>query len=474
MKATEQIRSGFEHLRSIPFALFGVCFYRAWLNSSIPLFTSAQAFGNSGRIVFDLTCAITALAFALIGLRWKKESRLNRKTVSLAATILMCISSLVLFAGEYRYWDAPFQACWVIAGGIGLMSLSMLWIEQYASLNPVKMVTCYTGALILGELLSYILTGYRTEWMPFVLVSSALASFACYNSTQKPLAEKAVVQPKKNGKPSASIPWKLSLLIASYAFAYAMSDAGLDSSISYPLRMVSAIPLLVAFLSVLLDAKRFTLERIFVFALPTMVCGFLLISLFPGVSSETSSALTSVGYAAASLIVVVVVCGISYRTGASALFLFGITRAMQYFGMTAGMGVRYYLNSHVAAESQFLDAIVATAVIVAVMLASLLFVLERKEFFGWGVAANAPDETANTSSLETNAMRVEYLGSVHRLTQREIEVLHLISRGCGTGDIANDLFIAKGTAKAHIQHVYTKLDVHSKQELFALLQNTRR
>ena len=35
--------------------------------------------------------------------------------------------------------------------------------------------------------------------------------------------------------------------------------------------------------------------------------------------------------------------------------------------------------------------------------------------------------------------------------------------------IERDLFIANGTAKAHVRHIYQKLDIHSREELFALL-----
>ena len=38
--------------------------------------------------------------------------------------------------------------------------------------------------------------------------------------------------------------------------------------------------------------------------------------------------------------------------------------------------------------------------------------------------------------------------------------------------IERDLFIANGTAKAHVRHIYQKLDIHSRDELFALLDPT--
>ena len=37
------------------------------------------------------------------------------------------------------------------------------------------------------------------------------------------------------------------------------------------------------------------------------------------------------------------------------------------------------------------------------------------------------------------------------------------------GIIERELFIANGTAKAHVRHIYQKLDIHTRQELFDML-----
>lgn len=50
------------------------------------------------------------------------------------------------------------------------------------------------------------------------------------------------------------------------------------------------------------------------------------------------------------------------------------------------------------------------------------------------------------------------------LTQRETEVLELLSRGKSYTLIADDLFIHKETVKSHIKNIYFKLQVNSKAE----------
>lgn len=56
---------------------------------------------------------------------------------------------------------------------------------------------------------------------------------------------------------------------------------------------------------------------------------------------------------------------------------------------------------------------------------------------------------------------------VRNLTSREIEILSRLARGQGATMIAQELAISPLTARNHIQHVFEKLEVHSKSEAVA-------
>lgn len=65
------------------------------------------------------------------------------------------------------------------------------------------------------------------------------------------------------------------------------------------------------------------------------------------------------------------------------------------------------------------------------------------------------------------------------LTQREWEVLDLLSRERSTSDIAQELFVAEETVRSHVKHILRKLRVSSRAEAVAVarslqsLTNTR-
>jgi two-component system, NarL family, response regulator LiaR len=48
------------------------------------------------------------------------------------------------------------------------------------------------------------------------------------------------------------------------------------------------------------------------------------------------------------------------------------------------------------------------------------------------------------------------------LTDREIQILQLIVRGCSNGEIAEQLFVTVGTVKTHVRHILNKLCVDDR------------
>ena len=59
-------------------------------------------------------------------------------------------------------------------------------------------------------------------------------------------------------------------------------------------------------------------------------------------------------------------------------------------------------------------------------------------------------------------------GGAANLTQRELEIVHLLLSGFSSKGIAQKLRISPETVKGHRKHIYTKLGVKSHAELFAI------
>ena len=92
-----------------------------------------------------------------------------------------------------------------------------------------------------------------------------------------------------------------------------------------------------------------------------------------------------------------------------------------------------------------------------------------------GVAFEHAAEGASPSScgaepLDPIAAGVARVAARYQLSPREAEVCEYLARGRSQTYIREALFLSKNTVATHVRRIYTKLDVHSKQELIDLVE----
>jgi two-component system, NarL family, response regulator LiaR len=78
---------------------------------------------------------------------------------------------------------------------------------------------------------------------------------------------------------------------------------------------------------------------------------------------------------------------------------------------------------------------------------------------------NTPSSTVDReTTVQIKGLEGDYADIVNSagLTDREIEILQLIVRGCSNGEIAEELFVTVGTVKTHVRHILNKLCVDDR------------
>jgi DNA-binding CsgD family transcriptional regulator len=89
-----------------------------------------------------------------------------------------------------------------------------------------------------------------------------------------------------------------------------------------------------------------------------------------------------------------------------------------------------------------------------------------------GPGEREPRQTApdDDTTFETN---LASLGKRYYLTEREQEVVRLLAQGRSRIAIAQKLYLSENTVRTYVKSVYSKLDIHSKQDLIDHLENQR-
>ena len=66
------------------------------------------------------------------------------------------------------------------------------------------------------------------------------------------------------------------------------------------------------------------------------------------------------------------------------------------------------------------------------------------------------------------------IAHIYGLTKREEDVLEQLARGRTINHMEEVFILSRNTLKMHIRHIYTKLDIHSKQDVIDLVEQVRR
>ena len=86
-------------------------------------------------------------------------------------------------------------------------------------------------------------------------------------------------------------------------------------------------------------------------------------------------------------------------------------------------------------------------------------------------AAKSAKDEDDGQVTDRLAKQCRALSEAFGLSKRETEVMELIARGWTGASISEKLFISENTTRTHTRRIYSKLGVHKKQELIALVSS---
>ena len=312
--------------------------------------------------------------------------------------------------------------------------------------------------------------------------------------------------------------WRSALAVGALAFASGVIRgvallhqelAAVVNSASMLGALASAAVLLVLWFRM---SFRFGMTTVFRVVYPLVITGFLLLPWLGAGYLNLFAAFTYLVFSLVQMLMMMQCAQISRDRGINPVFIYGFFGGVAYLMQSAGflLGWMSDFASLDGLESLFAVAMVSSWVLGLTLLAStgtlfkplasrgtlaaepIEFMMPEPSAVKTGKAAKAKEKTRGKTSREgaeppkkrrnrpsatadAGAIRDRVskqclqLQHEHGLSLRETEVMELIARGNSMASIAERLVISENTVRTHAKHIYTKLDIHKRQELLDML-----
>ena len=499
----------FLRLSAMPVAFLGVGVYRAWI-ATFFRFGAFPGVELTDYVLFETCIGVVSLVVALLARRivpmWSNRACLAVTGTSMTLGSVLLVAACFVPSALGLSMVAGFITLkyigLVLTGG-GLALLILLWCEFFGALNPMRVAVYHAASIFVGELICWVFMGLNPAWiavfscaLPVVSLGWAHRSFVTLPVAERPHAGEVISRKAVPVKPIAL------MAVCSFAMQFATMPG-------QPMIAGNVLGTLFACAFVILGSlstsRWFNFDTIYRVAFPLICATSLLVTPLLAQHPQATAFFFDAGYTMLSMFIMIILSNITYRFGINAAWLNGIERAARYIMESMGW-VAYILVARTFSVE--VSNVAHLVVALAMFVAFLVIVLPEKSLGArWGIdlhedfsgpveaSTEAAAVTFATGSFGVNAvpaeaqieaapvvpfrpdpfapgrlaMRVSDISREHNLTDREEEVLQLMARKMPIEQMEENLFIARGTIKAHTGRIYKKLGVHSRGELFALL-----
>ena len=467
-----------------------------------------------GAVCFGLILVVESLSLRDLSRLLGTELGVPRQVVSLAMALWAALFSVMSYyrggrvdyrlsvvvggAGAATYalamlqWGADGSAAWLIAAlvaySLAYVTVLFMFACSLVRLASVRAAAvAVMGGIILRQLANPLYAGVQENVA--VLISLICAAvIACLALVDRPvfarLARSEGLASVELTNPFASLvpPRRLFLCIFLVSCTYNFSNSlGVPQ---YSARRVAVVLALLALLYILLVCREGQEDRLFSLVVFFVMAGLLMAPVVLEGDSFLAHSCLWLGSSCFTTLVWLLLYSLGGRNVVSMVPTFGMVVCAEMLGRFVGS---------VAGSTAFGfasdQALCTQAVILGLALAFFGFIwfcfrdfsftaairgVEASENLEVKVAGDAgvTPGTAEGSPQTGSGANVARLVRDAQLTPREAEIFELLACGRNAGFIMESLGITRNTTKAHISHIYTKLGVHSQQELLSLVYGT--
>lgn len=483
-------------------SFLGLAATRVWLQ--VNLFASyTQSDDGLFTIVNNLAYGLVMLIGAIIAWRVPFSKR-ARTVVAWLGFAVMTFSTVLILAGKETGAAEILAAASVFAGIGGALGGGM-WTAAYVRLGLRQSVLYGFLSLALGSLGGLALS-FAPEALSYtVSMFMPVIALLCYQRAMKvDVGLQPASEPLYDKEPRTTMLFIFGGL-AVFGLALGISR-GFPAGEPVPMdafqRIVHQVGVVIISLFVIwwfiVKRKRLSFSFLWRIEIMLVAAGMLILSVFPG--HFTGLAIATVNIADTLMLGVlwVTLQDVARHTTTDVYAVYGFAWAARVLSRDAGRVLIMVLGA-AGASSYAVTAVIG--IVVFALAASMALLLSDgiprlRPLFAEDEArvrrAPTPIEAKRPLPLSTNSNESAgnaatplpetqdaqnaraWFRDAFDLSERETEVALLIAQGRSKAYIADALCLSENTVRTHAKNVYTKLGVHSKQELIDLLQNRER
>lgn len=387
-----------------------------------------------------------AALFALAGL----ASKVHKLPIIPIAFLSMAIGSLIL---GFNYTFPTTAGSWLgdILVGCGYALSLSLWLTLSAKLPPKKMLIVLSVGYLFNLVSFPIITDVSPEVCSLYAFAASLISALLFINNSETLSAFSLKPSEKTPSLPHFPPARLLAFCIIIPLAYGFCTNYLSVGVStLALKIGFALPAVIIALGLIISYQTFSLSSVYWIACPFMTIG-LLSTFFLNTNPMLSKALVTTALSGAYFVAYIVVRVQSQEQKRSPLFSFAVLTAVIVISTLAGKTLESFFSGSP------MEGYVIAGLILAVVLSYGLLIAR-------GTSRHAADVR---EALSEEAVKNRQLQQAHDcgLSERETTVYELLLEDQTVTEIANTLFIAPSTVRAHISRIYSKFGVHTRQEL---------
>lgn len=228
------------------------------------------------------------------------------------------------------------------------------------------------------------------------------------------------------------------------------------------------VPVAAVALYVVLSRRPFPVDVLSQISVLLVVAGFLVVSMDYPWAQAGSVTLLSAGNTLFDMVAWLALIAVAGRNAHGAVAVFAWGRGVASLGSTAGAALGVWSNTLFGGGLPAAELV--TGALILVFVGYALIGLRKFSFAATIEGVEPVVEAVAKSPEQEFEERCREVADRFGLSPRELEVFMMLARGRDRAYIQERLVVSRNTVKAHVKHVYAKLDIHTHQELIDLVE----